>query len=290
MVYVDHLSQDQTELQTWLEVATEAALAAGAIITALWGKVQQIEAKGCAGDLVTEADQLAEATILEILQRHFPSHAILAEESGRQGSPSSPFCWAIDPLDGTTNFAHSYPMSCVSIALLIEETPLLGVVYNPFRQELFRAAKGKGATLNRQPIQVSQTDTLTDSLLVTGFAYDRRDTIDNNYGEFCYLTHITQGVRRSGSAAIDLTDVACGRLDGYWERGLKPWDISAGAIILEEAGGKLSAYDGQALQIETGRILATNGRIHQQLSFELGQAKNWFHNYYQQHFSPVASQ
>lgn len=268
-----------SSLQSWLEIATEAALAAGAILESRRGNVHNIEEKGRAGDLVTEADREAEATILEILRRHYPDHAILAEESGQLGQLDNPFCWAIDPLDGTTNFAHGYPMACVSIALLIENRPAIGVIYNPFRCELFRGGKGLGATLNRQPIQVSQTATLDKSLLVTGFAYDRRETTDNNYAEFCHLTHLTQGVRRSGSAALDLADVACGRLDGYWERGLKPWDISAGMVILEEAGGCLSAYDGGPLDLRSGRILATNGKIHQALSQTLRESHRWFQQF-----------
>ncbi|MCZ8053200.1 MAG: inositol monophosphatase, partial [Microcystis sp. LE19-12.2C] len=151
----------------------------------------------------------------------------------------------------------------------------VGVIYNPFRKELFRAAKGLGATLNRRPIHVSRTSELEKSLLVTGFAYDRCQTPDNNYAEFCYLTHLTQGVRRSGSAAKDLTDVACGRLDGYWERGINPWDLAAGVILIEEAGGKISAYDESPFLIETGRILATNGQIHTPLSQALQKAASW---------------
>ncbi|MGA1623062.1 MAG: inositol monophosphatase family protein [Synechocystis sp.] len=269
----------QRERQTYLEIATEAALAAGAILESLWGRVQQVQEKGQAGDLVTEADRQAEAVILEMIKRHCPDHAILAEESGQLGDKNNPYCWAIDPLDGTTNFAHSYPVSCVSIALLIEGIPAIGVIYNPFRHELFRGATGLGATLNRQPIQVSQTSDLGKSLLVSGFAYDRRDTLDNNYPEFCHLTHLTQGVRRSGSAALDLTDVACGRLDGYWERGINPWDISAGIVILEEAGGKLSAYDGSPLDLASGRILASNGKIHTALSQALAQSPQWLQQY-----------
>jgi len=273
------LDQSPSERQTYLEIATEAALAAGSIIDSLWGKVRQIQEKGQAGDLVTEADRQAEATILEIIQRHCPDHAILAEESGQLGNKNNPYCWAIDPLDGTTNFAHGYPVACVSIALFIDGIPAIGVIYNPFRQELFRAAKGLGATLNRHPIQVSQTADLGKSLLVSGFAYDRRETLDNNYAEFCHLTHLTQGVRRSGSAAIDLTDVACGRLDGYWERGINPWDIGAGVVILEEAGGRISAYDGGALDFNSGRILATNGKIHTALSQALDQSQPWLQQY-----------
>lgn len=279
MTSAQNCNRSQSDLQTWLEIATEAALAAGAVIFSLWGKVQQIQEKGRAGDLVTEADRQAEAIILEILKRRCPDHAILAEESGQLGRLDNPFCWAIDPLDGTTNFAHSYPISCVSIGLLIQNIPTVGVIYNPFRQELFRAATGLGATLNRQPIQVSPTAELSKSLLVSGFAYDRLQTLDNNYPEFCHLTHLTQGVRRSGSAAIDLTNVACGRLDGYWERGINPWDMGAGIVIVSEAGGKISAYDGTPLDLNSGRILATNGKIHGELSQALEQTHQWFQQY-----------
>ena len=159
---------------------------------------------------------------------------------------------------------------------MIEGIPQVGAIYNPFRQELFRGAKGLGATLNRRPIRVSQTTSLEKSLLVSGFAYDRRETLDNNYAEFCHLTHLTQGVRRSGSAALDLADVACGRLEGYWERGIKAWDIVAGVVILEEAGGVVTSYDNHSLDIQSGRILATNGLIHQELSQSLLYSADWF--------------
>ena len=185
------------------------------------------------------------------------------------GQQESEYLWAIDPLDGTTNYAHQYPFFCTSIGLSIAGVPQVGVVFDPFRNELFRAATGLGATCNRRPIRVSQTAELSKSLLVTGFAYDRRETSDNNYAEFCHLTHLTQGVRRSGSAALDLAYVASGRLDGYWERGIAPWDITAGIVLLREAGGKVTAYDGSPLSIDSGRILATNGNIHANLSQEL---------------------
>ncbi|MEB3173681.1 MAG: inositol monophosphatase family protein [Cyanobacteriota bacterium] len=271
---------DLQRRQTWLEIATEAALAGGHLIASLFGHLEEIREKGQAGDLVTEADQKAEALILEILGRHCPDHAILAEESGYQGEADAPYLWAIDPLDGTTNYAHGYPVACVSIGLLVNGVPEVGVIYNPFRRELFRGAVGLGATLNRVPTRVSQTATLAQSLLVTGFAYDRRQTKDNNYAEFCHLTHLTQGVRRSGSAAIDIADVACGRLDGYWERGIKAWDIAAGVVILREAGGQVSAYDGGALDLKSGRILATNGHLHQELSQALAQTPAWFRSQY----------
>jgi len=258
-----------SQLSNFLEIATEAALAAGEVLLSYLGKIGTATQKGRPGDLVTVADKASEAVVLEILQRHFPDHSILAEESGKLGLPESQYLWAIDPLDGTTNYAHQYPFFAVSIGLLIAGIPEVGVIFDPFHQELFRAAKGLGATKNRRPIQVSTTNKLSESLLVSGFAYDRHETEDNNYAEFCHLTHLTQGVRRSGSAALDLAHVACGRLEGYWERGIAPWDISAGVILLQEAGGKVTAYDESPLSIESGRILATNGLIHHSLSQEL---------------------
>ncbi|MDJ0702146.1 MAG: inositol monophosphatase family protein [Leptolyngbyaceae cyanobacterium MO_188.B28] len=257
------------QLQRFLEVATEAALAAGEVLQSYWGKLRVIEEKGRPGDLVTEADKASEAEILAVLRRHVPNHSILAEESGKVEAADSPYLWTIDPLDGTTNFAHQYPFFSVSIGLLIDGVPQVGVIFDPFHQDLFRAARGLGATCNRRPIQVSTISELSRSLLVTGFAYDRRETADNNYAEFCHLTHLTQGVRRGGAASIDLAYVACGRLDGYWERGLSPWDLAAGVIILEEAGGRVTAYDQKPFDIWSGRILATNGRIHRSVSEEL---------------------
>ncbi len=255
------------ELAIYLDIATEAAASGGAVLQKYWGKLGEIEEKGRSGDLVTAADREAEAAIVQVLRRHFPHHAILAEESGwQQASPQREFVWAVDPLDGTTNFAHQYPFYSVSVALLFQGEPVVGVVLDPLRQDVFRAAQGLGATCNRQPIQVSRTETLERSLLVTGFAYDRRETPDNNYAEFCHLTHRCQGVRRGGSAAIDLAYVAWGRLDGYWERGLSPWDIAAGVVLVREAGGLVTAYDGNPLDVFSGRLLATNGWIHAALS------------------------
>lgn len=261
------------ELEIFLDIATEAVLAAGIILQTNVGNLKNIQEKR-RGDLVTEVDTEAEKEVIRVINRHFPNHSILAEESGQTSNSQSEYLWAVDPLDGTTNYAHGYPVACVSVGLMIEGVPQVGAVYNPFRQELFRAATGLGATLNRQPIKVSLTTELSKSLLLTGFAYDRRETSDNNYKEFCYLTHLTQGVRRSGSAAIDLTDVACGRIDGYWERGLKIWDVAAGIVILQEAGGQVTSYDGSPLMIESGRLLASNGHIHTELSDALTQAKN----------------
>jgi myo-inositol-1(or 4)-monophosphatase len=261
------------DLPRFLDVATEAALAGGAVLQQYWGNLSDIRQKGRPGDLVTEADKAAEQAVLTVLRRHFPEHAILAEESGSSGTRASELLWAVDPLDGTTNYTHQYPFCGCSVGLLIEGKPAVGAIFDPVHNELFRAAKGLGATCNRQPIGVSHTHSLAESLLVTGFAYDRRETIDNNYAEFCHLTHLTQGVRRGGAASIDLAYVACGRLDGYWERGLSPWDLAAGVILVEEAGGQVSAYDQSPFAIESGRILATNGKIHGELSAALAGVK-----------------
>lgn len=268
------------QLQIFLDIATEAALAAGTVLLGYLGKLEEVREKGRGGDLVTAADKASEVVVLEVLQRHFPDHAILAEESGKLGNADSEFCWAIDPLDGTTNFAHQYPCFAVSIGLLVAGVPQVGVIFDPDRDELFRGAKGAIATCNRKPISVSTTAELSKCLLVTGFAYDRRETADNNYAEFCHLTHLTQGVRRSGAAALDLAYVASGRIDGYWERGISLWDIAAGIAILKAAGGQVSAYDGSPIDLATGRILATNGLIHSSLSQELLQVpplSTWSH-------------
>lgn len=265
------ITPDQQHI--FLDVATEAALQAGSILRSHFGRLESIEKKGASGNLVTEADHAAEKAVLSVLLRHFPDHAILAEEGGRIGSPDSPFLWAIDPLDGTTNYAHQYPVFSVSIGLLVDGLPQIGVIYDPMRQELFQAIRGQGAMRDRHPIRVSQTSTVEESLLVTGFAYDRRTTSDNNYAEFCHLTDLTHGVRRGGSASIDLAYVACGRLDGYWERGLSPWDLAAGVLLVEEAGGCVTAYDETPLDLNSGRVLATNGQIHSELSKILGSIK-----------------
>lgn len=262
---------DLQDLQRFLDVATEAALAGGAVLQHYWRNLSSIQEKGRSGDLVTDADRASEVAVLDVLKRHLPSHAILAEESGQLGQSDNPLLWAIDPLDGTTNYAHGYPLCAVSIGLLVAGVPMVGVVYNPILNDLYRAAKGLGATHNRRPIQVSATAQLSSSLLVTGFAYDRRETIDNNYAEFCHLTHLTQGVRRGGSASVDLAHVACGCLDGYWERGLSPWDLAAGVVLVEEAGGQVSAYDGSPFDIYSGRLLATNGPLHQPMVQTLNQ-------------------
>jgi myo-inositol-1(or 4)-monophosphatase len=253
-------------IKHYTEVAVEASKRGSEILLQHWGKLKQVREKSNAGDLVTEADQQSEDCILEYLKEQCPNHTILSEESGLHAVEGAEFLWAVDPLDGTTNYTHQVPIVSVSIALLYHGTPIVGVVYNPFVDEMFTAGQGRGAFLNDEPINVSDVETLGKSMLATGFAYDRRDTPDNNYAEFCYLTSQSQGVRRMGSAALDLAYVACGRFDGFWERGLNVWDIAAGTVLVREAGGLVSSYENGPLDLKSGRILATNGCIHQQTS------------------------
>jgi myo-inositol-1(or 4)-monophosphatase len=259
--------------ENFLTVALEAAHKGSEALLKYWGKLQNVREKTFAWDLVTEADKESETIIIEVILSHFPSHQILAEESGMGMQQESEYLWIIDPLDGTTNYTHQYPMVSVSIGLMHKQEIIVGVVFNPIFKELFHAVKGSGAQLNGHPIQVSKTDKLSQSLLATGFAYNRLTTPDNNYTEFCRLTNISQGVRRLGSAALDLAYVAAGRLDGYWERGLQPWDLAAGVLLVEEAGGKVSGYEDTPFDLFTGRILATNGMIHQELSKNLIKAR-----------------
>lgn len=257
------------QLQQALLVASDAAQAAGVVLRKYWGKLTKVTEKSSSSDLVTEADQESESQIKNIIQKAFPDHSILAEESGLEAKPNTKYLWAIDPLDGTTNYAHQFPVFCISIGLFENQNPILGLVYDPIREEIFQAANGLGASLNGAFFHVSSVKELAKSLLATGFAYDRLDSKDKNYEEFYHLTQMTHGVRRLGAAALDLSYVACGRLDGFWERGLQIWDMAAAVVIIKEAGGQVSSYDGSPLNLKSGRILATNGHIHQALSHEL---------------------
>ena len=261
------------ELSSFAAIALKAALEAGAILEHYWGNVHQVHSKDGAGNLVTEADQASEKCILEILQDLCPQHAVLAEESGTHDVKGTEFLWAVDPLDGTTNYAHQLPIVSVSIGLLYRGSPVVGVVYNPIQKNLFQATLGGGAFLDGKPIYVSKVKNLSESLLVSGFPYHRRETEDNNYTEFCRLTDITQGVRRLGSAALDLAHVAAGRYEGYWESGIQAWDVVAGCLLVQEAGGRVTAYDGSRVDYFSGRLLATNGMVHDQLSDELARIK-----------------
>lgn len=254
--------------------AIAIALKAGEILRSYFGNLSIVRQKSTYWDLVTEADLASEAYIIKSIKDEFPHHTILSEEAGLIQDEESTYQWFIDPLDGTTNFTHQYPMFSISMGLVVNQVPTIGIVYNPISNELFVASRGKGATLNGKPIKVSAVDQLEKSLLGTGFAYDRKETSENNYAEFCHITNMSQGVRRGGSAALDLAFVAAGRLDGYWERGLKPWDIAAGILLVQEAGGKCTSYEGSALDLVSGRILATNGIVHPLLINELTTVSN----------------
>jgi myo-inositol-1(or 4)-monophosphatase len=246
-----------------LEVAQKAALSAGALLRDHAGGSRQITFKGVI-DLVTEMDRRSEQTIVDVIHGAFPGHDILAEEDTRIESGSG-FLWIIDPLDGTTNYAHGYPNFAVSIGLERAGDVVLGVVYDPMRDELFTAEKTRGATLNERPIRVSANAKLIHSLLATGFPYDRAESRENNLNYFNALVMASQEVRRSGSAALDLCSVAAGRLDGFWELKLHPWDVAAGSLIVGEAGGTVSDFSGKQFSIRDKEIVATNGIIHGQL-------------------------
>jgi myo-inositol-1(or 4)-monophosphatase len=258
----------ESDLQVWLNVASEAALAGGAVLLTYQGRLRDIQVKSDRpGDLVTEADKAADAAVIEVLQRHVPQHAILTEESGQMGD-SARYLWAIDPLDGTTNYVHQYPFFATSIALLIDGIPQVGAVYLPAQNELFLAATGLGATRNQQPICVSQTANLNQSFLGTYMGFDAATTQSRRVA---HLMAQTQGVRQMGSAAVDLAYVACGRSDAYWQsQGLAVWDMAAGVVLVREAGGQVTECNGHAHQtLTTGEILATNGRIHAALQEEI---------------------
>ena len=217
-------------------------------------------------DLVTEADLASENLIIERIRSYYPQHGILAEESGEAelvgGAKRSEWKWIIDPLDGTTNYAHSYPCFCVSIALEHAGVLEVGVVYDPVRDEMFAAERGNGAILNDRKITVSSVEELKDAMLCTGFPYNVRERPDFTR-DFANFTMAAQAVRRDGSAALDLAYVACGRFDGFWEDGLSPWDIAAGKILIEEARGKVSNFENEPLSIYTKKVLASNGLVHE---------------------------
>jgi myo-inositol-1(or 4)-monophosphatase len=245
---------------TFLGTATEAALKSGALQRSKYGQRHAIEHKGTI-NIVTEVDRACEGLILELLRSRFPQHDIVTEETdlARTGSP---YVWYIDPLDGTTNFAHAYPCFCTSIALVHEGVVVAGVVYDAMREELFTAERGVGSFLNGRRLQVSTIGTLIDSLLLTGFAYDVREHLDTRVRPFNRMLGEAQAVRRDGSAALDLCYVAAGRAEGFWEEKLQPWDIMAGMLIIEEAGGRVTRFDDSRIGVSAEQVLATNGRVH----------------------------
>jgi myo-inositol-1(or 4)-monophosphatase len=256
------IPSNQVSSDFLLDTAITASKEAGALLLGYVRSGFQIEHKNLI-NLVTDADHAAEQCVIDNIRKHFPAHRFLAEERGRIEESPSPYLWVIDPLDGTTNFAHGYPAYCVSIGLEYRGRCVLGVVFDPSRNELFTAVEGRGARLNGQPIQVSDTTSLDGSLLVTGFAYDIRESSRKNLDHFGAFSLKAQGVRRTGSAALDLCYVAAGRFDGFWEVKLNPWDMAAGSVIVRESGGHLTNFCGEDFSIYGQEIVASNGYIHQ---------------------------
>jgi myo-inositol-1(or 4)-monophosphatase len=245
-----------------LSIAVRAARRAGSIINraALAGGNLQVESKR-ANDFVTEVDRSAEAAIIEIVQKSYPEHGILGEETGSIGSGKQEYRWIIDPLDGTTNFIHGFPQYCVSIAVERRGTLTHAVVYDPLRDELFTASKGGGAFLNDRRIRVSKCARLGDALLGTGFPFKELKRVDLYIKQLRYLMEASSGVRRAGAAALDLAYVACGRLDGFWELGLSPWDVAAGALLIQEAGGLVADLDGDQTFLDSGDVCASAPKL-----------------------------
>ncbi|MFN2271248.1 MAG: inositol monophosphatase family protein [Anaerolineae bacterium] len=253
-----------------LHIAIAVAHEAGAIVRQAFPQtaLTQVDLKGAVNP-VTETDKAAEALIIERLREAFPDHRILAEETHgddwRAWDEPGPPMWLIDPLDGTVNFAHGFPFVGVSLALLAEAKPAVGVVYDPLRDETFAASAGGGTTRNGRRVRVSPVGRLADAFLATGFAYDRRTAVDNNTQRLDHFLRRSQGVRRAGSAAVDLSYVACGRLDGFWEKGLHPWDVAAATLIVQEAGGQVTDFDGGPNYLSGEFFLASNGLIHDEM-------------------------
>ena len=212
-------------------------------------------------DLVTEADRMSEALIVKLISAQCPDHDIMAEECDYD-RPRSEYRWIIDPLDGTTNYAHGFPWFAVSVALEVRGRLELGAVYNPYVGELYRAERRAGAFLNDRPLRVSTIDSLEHALLATGFAYDHKHARANNYDHFNHFQKTAQACRRPGVASLDLASVAAGRFDGFWEMKLKPWDLAAGVLLVEEAGGMVSDFDGHLMGLDCPECLASNGRLH----------------------------
>jgi myo-inositol-1(or 4)-monophosphatase len=258
-------------------VATQAALKAGALLCKGFGTACKVDAKEGMQNLVTEYDQASEKCLIDTILKHFPTHGFLAEESGATKNSQSPIIWIIDPLDGTVNFAHQIPLFSISIAASINKEVVMGIVYQPMTDEFFIAQKGQGAYLNGSSLKVSSHTSLADQvMLATGFPYN----VDKNplhcIDQFAHITQMGIPLRRLGSAAIDLSYVAAGRFDAYWEVSLHPWDMAAGKLLVEEAGGRVSHYDGSTHKIFCcDTLLASNGLLHQEMIHQLTHFKHW---------------
>jgi len=246
--------------QQALNLATDLARRAGALLRLGLEENRQVDFKG-AIDMVTDMDRRCETLITTAINSTFPAHRIVAEE-GTVMDSSSPFRWLVDPLDGTTNYAHGFPWFCVSLALEEEGRVVMGVIYQPMQDELFRAVRGNGAWLGNRRLKVSAQNNLDQAYLATGFPYDIRTRPRGPLNKFCTLALSTLAVRRAGSAALDLACLAAGRFDGFWEEGLRPWDTAAGWLMVEEAGGWVTDFSGAPYQLEKKQILATNGHLH----------------------------
>lgn len=252
-------------------IAAEAVLRAGAIQKARYGLEVEVGLKGKI-DLVTAVDRDCESAILQVLSERMPDADVITEETDVPLTGARRV-WYVDPLDGTTNFAHGYPCFCASVALVEDGRPVAGAIFDPLRDELFTAARGGGAYSNGARMRVSSRDRLDSSLVATGFPYDVHRRLDDRLRLFNHMVGRARGIRRDGAAAIDLAYVACGRLDGFWEESLKPWDVFAGALMIEEAGGRLSRFGGEPLGLDVEETLASNGRIHDQLVEAISEAR-----------------
>jgi myo-inositol-1(or 4)-monophosphatase len=244
----------------YLATAVEAVVKAGDLMMTRFGGELRVDKKGTI-DLVTEVDLAVERMFRQLVAERFPTHAVLGEEFGGSSLSAGP-CWIFDPIDGTTNFAHGVPIFCASLALEIDGVIEVGAIYDPTRRELFTAERGLGAFLNGRPLRVSATRELIDALLVTGFPYNVHDRVEEIVGLFGKFIGKARAVRRLGSAAIDLCYVAAGRMDGFWEGDLKAWDLAAGALLVEEAGGRATNLSGRPFRAHDGQVLATNGLLH----------------------------
>ena len=245
----------------FLSTAIEAVVRAGDMMMARFRGDLRIDKKG-AIDLVTEVDVAIELMFRDLIAERFPEHQVLAEEMGGSAAVPPGPCWIFDPIDGTTNFAHGLPIFCASVALEVDGAPEVAAVFDPTRNELFTSERGRGAYLNQQSLQVSAAKDLIDALLVTGFPYDVHSRVEEIVGLFGAFVARARAVRRLGSAALDLCYVAAGRMDGFWESGLKPWDVAGGSLIVTEAGGRVTDMAGGSFTSRGGHILATNGLLH----------------------------